>query len=505
MGKQRYPSFTALHCTAALRGCWAAPHNGSTGGAPELCVCFVLCVCVRACVHACACVCVSVWVVCVSAPCRVGAMCAGRLRLCRVLCCVCFVNNVHGRYGTACFISDAINEARTSLPAEPPLVDFRRAAAHRTAQGKDARGGDEPDRSDRKTPQGKAASCATTQRFNVCNVLSICLGQAALKPKYNPLLLCSRGRVATAVTTRAYATTASASERRGTTHPIRIACRISSAPCSSIAVANRPAPLCGELAARLGHHMRYEIELGGRTRKLRGQPLPFACGHTVELHAHTTVALGRCFRRSDSRLGAQLLLKTRSLPKSNAPINRFVTTCACGVDRTILLLYAASSFACSESGATDEPEDPDHSAKIILGEASVFSKQSAMHMSHSPDEAVLVMVRTFHTVAATPPDTAGAVAVAVADGCSCNCAADAPIPPILCPTLHPRFSMPFLSLLMDHSALCSAHVRARTFGSGRAHHRRMHHTWCRRCRRLRCSRCIGLTTTALARRIKSRR
>ena len=148
-----------MHCTA-LRPSEAAGLRRTTGPrvGPLNCVCVLCCVCVRACVHACACVCVSVWLVCVSAPCRVGAMCAGRLRLSRVLCCVCFVNNVHGRYGTACFISDAINEARTSLPAEPPLVDFRRAAAHRTAQGKDARGGDEPDRSDRGTPQGKAAS-----------------------------------------------------------------------------------------------------------------------------------------------------------------------------------------------------------------------------------------------------------------------------------------------------------------------------------------------------------
>jgi hypothetical protein len=179
----------------------------------------------------------------------------------------------------------------------------------------------------------------------------------------------------------------------------------------------------------------------------------------------------------------------------------YVSRCMLHVVRCTL--YVACCMVYVVAGAADEPEDPDHSAKIILGEASVFSKQSSMHMSHSPDEAVLVMVRTFHTVAATPPDTAGAVAVA--DGCSCNCAADAPIPPIHCPDVAPAVLHAFLSLLMDHSALCSAHVRARTFGSGRAHHRRMHRTWCRRCRRLRCSRCIGLTTTALARRIKSQR
>ena len=148
-----------MHCTA-LRPSEAAGLRRTTGPrvGPLNCVCVcVVCVCVRACMRVRACVCLCGWCVCrrhvVSAP-----WCAGRLRLCRVLCCVCFVNNVHGRYGTACFISDAINEARTSLPAEPPLVDFRRAAAHRTAQGKDARGGDEPDRSDRGTPQGKAAS-----------------------------------------------------------------------------------------------------------------------------------------------------------------------------------------------------------------------------------------------------------------------------------------------------------------------------------------------------------
>ena len=113
----------------------------------------------------------------------------------------------------------------------------------------------------------------------------------------------------------------------------------------------------------------------------------------------------------------------------------YVSRCMLHVVRCTL--YVACCMVYVVAGAADEPEDPDHSAKIILGEASVFSKQSAMHMSHSPDEAVLVMVRTFHTVAATPPDTAGAVAVAVADGCSCNCAADAPIPPILCPDVAP--------------------------------------------------------------------
>ena len=156
------------------------------------------------------------------------------------------------------------------------------------------------------------------------------------------------------------------------------------------------------------------------------------------------------------------------------------------------------------AGAADEPEDPDHSAKIILGEASVFSKQSAMHMSHSPDEAVLVMVRfprcRCHTTR-TPPALSLSLSLTVA-------AATAwPMRLSLrdCPDVAPAVLHAFLSLLMDHSALCSAHVRARAFGSGRVHHRRMHRTWCHRCRRLRCSRFIALTTTALARRIKSRR